>query len=482
MTHPLRIAVVGHTNTGKTSLLRALARDRGFGEVGDAPGVTRHVEGVDLAVDGRTLISLYDTPGVEDAIALLAYLDRLDVRPLDGIAERPDGPARITRFLDTPEAKGRFEQEAKVLRQLLASDAGFYVIDARDPVLAKHRDELLILGACGRPLLPVLNFVADPDSQSDTWRDTLSRLGLHAVVEFDAVAPARGGERRLYSRLASLLDDAAEARIDQWLDDVAVRRKTQRQAAARVIADLLIDVAAMRVRVPGDPARQAEDVAAMHARVRAREQAAVDALLAGHGFSASDYARIDLPLTDGRWDSDLFHPQVLREVGVRTVTGVAAGAGVGAAIDLMLGGLSLGAATVAGAAAGGAWHGLERVGERAIARLRGYRELTVADEVLRVLALRQCALVRALAGRSHAAQQPLMLPPEAGDAWRSGRLPEAIAQARGRSDWTGKPGGSSDAGRERAVAALAQALLAGPLGEDYDRSERQVADEAEGDR
>ena len=33
MTKPLKLAVVGHTNVGKTSLLRTLTRDVGFGEV-----------------------------------------------------------------------------------------------------------------------------------------------------------------------------------------------------------------------------------------------------------------------------------------------------------------------------------------------------------------------------------------------------------------------------------------------------------------
>ena len=42
--NPLSLAVVGHTNTGKTSLLRTLLRDGAFGEVADAPSTTRHVE------------------------------------------------------------------------------------------------------------------------------------------------------------------------------------------------------------------------------------------------------------------------------------------------------------------------------------------------------------------------------------------------------------------------------------------------------
>ncbi len=45
---PLKLAVVGHTNVGKTSLLRTLTRDVGFGEVSHRPSTTRHVEGARL--------------------------------------------------------------------------------------------------------------------------------------------------------------------------------------------------------------------------------------------------------------------------------------------------------------------------------------------------------------------------------------------------------------------------------------------------
>ena len=83
---------------------------------------------------------------MEDSISLLEYLERLEAP-----GERLDGPARVRRFLDTPEAHGRYEQEARVLAKMLDCDAALYVIDARDPVLGKHRDELDILAACGRP-------------------------------------------------------------------------------------------------------------------------------------------------------------------------------------------------------------------------------------------------------------------------------------------------------------------------------------------
>ncbi|MEI4697898.1 DUF3482 domain-containing protein, partial [Pseudomonas aeruginosa] len=75
--------------------------------------------------------------GLEVAFALLDSLVAVE-RP----GERLDGAERMARLLDSNVARGRFEQEAKVVRQVLASDAGLYVIDAREPVLAKYRDEL----------------------------------------------------------------------------------------------------------------------------------------------------------------------------------------------------------------------------------------------------------------------------------------------------------------------------------------------------
>src|SRR3546814_16693175 len=88
-------------------------------------------------------------------------------------------------------------------------DAGLYGVDVRDPVLGKHKDELAILASCGHPLLPVLNFIRSPEQRLTAWREALGRLGLHAIVEFDTVAPALDGEAQLYDKLALLLDKHA---------------------------------------------------------------------------------------------------------------------------------------------------------------------------------------------------------------------------------------------------------------------------------
>src|SRR5690606_10820471 len=244
VSRPLRISVVGHTNTGKTSLLRTLTRNPEFGEVSASPSTTRHVEGASLSVGGKLVVELYDTPGLEDPISLLDLLDRQAA----GSGPRLDGPARIQRFLDSSEAHSRFEQEAKVLRQTLHSDAAIYVIDARDPVLAKYRDELQILASCAVPVLPLLNFVRDSRSNEQAWRDALARLGLHVLVSFDTVAPAHDGETILYERLATLLDQRGIS-LRALAEEHAREAGQRRQAASLLVAEMLVDVAACRVRV-----------------------------------------------------------------------------------------------------------------------------------------------------------------------------------------------------------------------------------------
>ncbi|WP_085580928.1 MULTISPECIES: GTPase/DUF3482 domain-containing protein [unclassified Pseudomonas] len=427
---PLKLAVVGHTNVGKTSLLRTLTRDVGFGEVSHRPSTTRHVEGARLSVEGEPLLDLYDTPGLEDAIALLDFLERLE-RP----GERLDGPARLARFLDGSEARQRFEQEAKVLRQLLASDAGLYVIDAREPVLAKYRDELEVLAGCGKPLLPVLNFVSSADHREPQWREALARLGLHALVRFDSVAPPEDGERRLYESLALLLENA-RPQLERLIADQQAQRLARQQSAARLIAELLIDCAACRRSVASEAAQEQQAISELRQAVRQREQRCVEALLKLYAFRVQDAAASDLPLLDGRWGDDLFNPETLKQLGVRVGGGIAAGAAAGAGVDLLVGGITLGAAALAGAIAGGALQTARSYGNRLLGKLKGQRELTVDDNVLRLLALRQRQLLLALNARGHAAMDAVQVAASQDETWRQGKLPEALIKARAHPQWS----------------------------------------------
>ena len=451
-TVPLTLAVVGHTNVGKTSLLRTLTRDVGFGAISHHPSTTQHVEGARLSVDGEALIELYDTPGFEDAIALYEYIEQLSQS-----SERLDGPEHVQRFLDSSEARQRFEQEAKVLRQLLKSDAGLYVIDAREPVLAKYRDELAILAMCGKPLLPVLNFVNATEQRESAWREVLARLGLHAVVRFDSVAPPQDGERRLYENL-SLVLDSQRPRLQRLIEHNQAQILVRRKAAYRLIAELLIDVSACRHSVHPDLLKQA--IQELHDAVRQREQRCVEALLKLYAFRKDDAQAADLPLEEGRWGDDLFNPATMKQLGVKVGGGLAAGAATGAGIDLMTGGLSLGMATVLGAAVGGLTQTFRNYGDRLKGKWRGERELTVNDNTLRLLAIRQQRLLNALELRGHAAQERIQMGTPQEQQWREDDLVQPLITARAYPAWSSLNGHKTrqDHDRTSAIESLAASL------------------------
>ena len=467
---PLRIAVVGHTNTGKTSLLRTLARSRTFGEVSPSPATTRRIQPIDLLAEGRTAATLLDTPGLEDPIGLLERLER-------GRVDRHEPPiAAIERFLASPEAAAPFAQEALALQAAGTSDLLLVVIDARDRVLPRHLDELEILRRCGRPLVVLLNFTAAAEVHESQWREALARLGLHAVAAFDTVVFDAASEQRLFELIRALCPTHRVA-IDALIGDRAKRGAALRSAHANRIADLLLDAATLVVEVPTAPraapatergAAEASAAETLRQRLRDLEHAAHLDLLAAAGFDAGDATMVEATLRELDLGVDLFSPAALRAAGLTAAGGAAAGAATGAAIDLAVGGMSLGAAAALGAAIGGVLGATGRQARRLLLLARGGSEIVAGDPTLLLLYRRAVALAAGLEQRGHASTDPLALDAEGVAASASNRTRTAVPRdllpplhdARAR---LGRPGGSEAPSalrqrlRERIVAAIESA-------------------------
>jgi predicted GTPase len=451
---PINIAVVGHTNAGKTSLLRTLTRQVRFGQVSDRPGTTRHVEAIDLDIDGQTLLRYFDTPGLEDSVALQYHLKQMP--------ETLTPPDRVRALLDGPEARGVFEQEAKVLRQMLASDAAIYVIDCREPLLPKYRSEIEVLNTCARPIMPVLNFVRSEHSREPEWREVLAAYGLHAAVLFDAVAPFVGAERQLYEDLSVLMRQR-KATLQTVLLDLDRQAGERRAASAQRVADTLISAAAMRREVSPETLADAQAkealVTAFRAELVGSVRRCVHDLLQMHGFERDDASLEVLPWTSDRWASDLFNPETLATVGRLLGRGAAAGAAVGFTLDLALAGMSLGAATALGAAIGGAvsqgWGQAPRMLRN---KIMGIEELTLDNSVLVLLADHLTHLCQVLQARGHAAQDTIELRMAPSSSYRKAllQLLEPLQQARAHPEWEHRAGQSRDHSRRR--EALGQRL------------------------
>lgn len=452
---PLALAVVGHTNTGKTSLIRTLLHRRDFGDIGNRSGMTRQVTSAALAVDGQTLITLYDSPGLEDAPGLIEWLDG---QP----GERHDGPVRIHGLLTDSAARARFDHEARVLDLMLNVDVALYVVDAREPVLEKYQDELAVLALCARPIIAVLNFVASPEARASDWRDALARVGLHTILAFDAVVRDPATERRLFEKLASQLDAFAPT-LETWLEYRQAEEDERLAAASRSVAELLIDVAGAARKVSLDSEQQRQRaVEDLRAAVRRREQVCVETLLDLYRFGPEDYLDEDLPLSEGRWGEDLFDPETLRYHGIRTGSHAGVGAGAGAVVDLAAGGLTLGTGTLVGAAIGAGVGVVRSLGGRVLDRVRGQARLMVDESTLRLLAWRQLQLLAGLRQRGHAAQQPLR--PETRERWTAERLPGPLRRARQHPQWSTLNGDRSPHGGAGEASLRLAAELRNALG------------------
>ncbi|WP_367107431.1 DUF3482 domain-containing protein [uncultured Psychrobacter sp.] len=455
---PLKLAVVGHTNTGKTSILRTLLRDVYFGEVKNEAATTRHVERAQLtdSQTGEVLVMLYDTPGLEDASGLMDWLE-------DNTASRRDGIERLQQFLAADIASGAatdyddYSQEAKVIRQLLASDMAIYVVDAREPVLGKYKDELAILSWAAIPVMPVFNFTDSQDANIDAWQTMLARRNLHISTRFDSVAFEFEDEMRLWQNLATMLTHS------EMLHQL-MQRRTEDWArlydeANIIIADFLLNVAAF-VREINDDDDPMPVLAQMREAVRQSERAMQHKLLNLYKFY--DNAVAATPLELQAYQQDPFDPELLKSYGIRTTSGAAAGALLGLGIDAAALGTTMGLGAAIGGIAGGLLSNTSSIADK----LSGVKRLYIDPATLTLLATRAIDLLMALRHRGHAATDATQLlyqgeqtvqqddPDNAMNdgtedetvitPWPSHKLPSELKRARGKPQWSSLSSGNAE--------------------------------------
>ena len=445
MMQTLSLAVVGHTNTGKTSLMRTLLRDSRFGEVQNAAATTRHVAQAALGDGVETWLYLHDTPGLEDAGGVLDWLE-------ENTSPQHEGIERLQQFLDSPAAQNEWAQEAKVLRQVLASDAALYVVDAREDVLPKYKDELTVLSWCAKPVMPVFNFIHGQNM--DEWQTLLARRSLHVSSRFDTVAFDFSGEMVLWQQLATLLGQppALSAltafRQQEW-------QQLERQAYV-LVAQFLLDAAAC-VRQFEDKSRTQAVLEEMQVAVAAQESSLHQQLFALYRFYYSD-ADIQGQQVLRAFRQNPFDAELLKDYGIRTGKAAATGALLGLGVDALTLGTSLGL----GATIGGVLGGLAGNWQVLYDKIQGIETLMIDNATLTLLAARSLHLLQTLKSRGHAATNSVVLQDKVALPWKADSLPKVLQQARLQPKWSALNLSYEPQSRKRqeAVEALA-ARLAG---------------------
>jgi GTPase Era involved in 16S rRNA processing len=223
-------AVVGRPNKGKSSIVATLARDDSV-HIAAKAGSTRAMRRFPMRIDGETLYELVDTPGLQRARSVLAWLEQHN----DNAASRPDTVLQfLAEFADDPQ----YQHECQALTPVVEGAGIIYVVDGSCPFGADYEAEMEILRWTGRPSLALINPIENTDYVQE-WRAGLGQY-FQTVRTFDA----HRAEHRKQLELLELfghLDPEWQQPLKRAVEVLEADRVAQHEGAAYLITDLLVD-------------------------------------------------------------------------------------------------------------------------------------------------------------------------------------------------------------------------------------------------
>lgn len=393
----LKIAIVGHTNTGKTSLIRTITRERNFGEVKDEASTTIDVAEIKRA-SNRLTLTYIDTPGIEDAMGILDLLE--EKYPSSSRLEEADN---LLKLANDPHSEYQFEQEIKVIKQLFTTDLTCYVIDCRLPFLPKFDDELILISKTHHPILPILNFVNG--EHLETWKKHLKSHGIHHYLEFDTVMPPQ--KRRFYEQIAIMFPTYyAEVMAYIQLEELAESERLAK--ALKIAANFYLNLMTLQIKTKRQtPAPKIMKVLNQH--IENIEQCTIKDLLNTYQFNQEDIAYFTLMVQGTQYEKEFFTRDNLVNFTMQFGKGASIGAGAMVGIDALAGFTTFGAMTATGAVVGGFAASLKNYGISLFDKLQNIDTFCVNNEAVNYLTIRMLYIIGALSGRSHAELAPIYL-------------------------------------------------------------------------
>ncbi len=211
----LTLAVVGHPNEGKSSVLATLAEDDAI-RISHVPGETQSVDVIPVSLDGVELFRLADTPGFQNPEAIADWIRKTTTPDLSG---KP----LFEYFSAEFSGKTRFRHDRELIRGLIGASAILYVIDGSRPVRSYDLAEMDILRMSGLPRVALINSKTDAPRFVDDWKKVLS-LHFSAIRFFDAHRAKFNDRIALIETLRSIqqewepiLAKVASALKEDWL-------------------------------------------------------------------------------------------------------------------------------------------------------------------------------------------------------------------------------------------------------------------------
>ncbi|VXD13632.1 hypothetical protein PL8927_270069 [Planktothrix serta PCC 8927] len=221
----VRIAVTGHTNTGKTTLIRTLMRTV-VGEVRDSSNVTQEGQAYDYS--GLQAIFV-DTPGFQHGLRLTEYLDEKEEDPNYKLP-------RKTR------EKLRFDLSA--IESLQTSQVALYVGSLSIVPDDSYKEELSVVKRVQPKVVGVLNQTRKQLTASDEdtvaqriaqWEKVFKEHDVEYIV-FDAFWDKPAKVNEIYHAISSILDNGYRSLFIEGLNQFKIRQAEIRQESCSMLA------------------------------------------------------------------------------------------------------------------------------------------------------------------------------------------------------------------------------------------------------
>lgn len=338
--HPL-IAVIGHPNEGKSSVLSTLTEDDSV-VITDYPGETVECQYFPVTINGKVVIELVDTPGFQNPQRVLQWMQQ------SGLTDDALLRASLEHFSDKPE----FHHDCELLKPLLQGAALIYVVDCSRPLLDVDEAEMEILRLINKPRMAVINFKEDDLTYLDDWKQAFRRH-FNVIREFNA-HHARFQERLELLQTLKAIQQDWDAAIDKAIDAFEQDWQYRLGWVAEYITEYLEFAIQLRV-VEGyeveAEAEMAQDRALQDYRksLAQRERRLFDGIRNHYRHTVYDLKLAEQSILN----EDLFADRTWQLLGLNkkqlTVAATGMGAGVGAVMDLATAGLSHGIFAATGA-------------------------------------------------------------------------------------------------------------------------------------
>jgi len=215
------LAVAGHTNTGKTTLIRTLLR-KPVGEVDDRQNVTQFAKAQEFS---EFYARLVDTPGLQNAGAYLVYLSFAE--------KHPDAA-------DEVRSKVNIEWDIAAATAIEDSDVCIYVASLEHVPSEPFLNELTLVKSLCDSVVVLLNKdreFSEKDSRQEAerrkglWHSACEDQGVTTVIDFDAHWASPRQARRLLERVSELLPPAKQEPFRRGIQDFSSNQERMKHAA-----------------------------------------------------------------------------------------------------------------------------------------------------------------------------------------------------------------------------------------------------------